>query len=147
MNSWCGGYCYHCHLSSTILIINLVSLSHTFHIGSYHYFNHPKIFPWKSCVTVLYRGKSTMLVLYQNLYLYSVWVSALFCCAAQRGSALWRATASGLRRRPCSWPLQRLCQHVCKCVNVYTDQTSLPLDYPGQDRLPNWLSGVSQPRV
>ena len=67
--------------------------------------------------------------------------------AAQRSSALWRVTASGLRRRSCSWPLQRLYHHICQCVNVYTNQTSISLDYPGQDRLPNWLSGVSQPRV
>ena len=65
--------------------MSLVSLSHTYtcHIISYHYFSHPKIFPWTSCVSVLYNGKSTMLVLYHHFYLYSAWISALFCCAAQ----------------------------------------------------------------
>ena len=38
--------------------------------------------------------------------------------AAQCSSALWRVTASGLRRRSCSWPLQRLYHHICQCVNV-----------------------------
>ena len=67
--------------------------------------------------------------------------------AAQRSAALRRATASVLRRRLCSWPQQRLYAHVskCHCGNVYTNQMSISLDYPGQDLLPNWLSGISQP--
>ena len=56
----------------------------------------------------------------KNLYLYSVWISALFCSAAQRSSALWRVAASGLRRRSCSWPLQLLCQHIYVNVSMYT---------------------------
>ena len=53
------------------------------------------IFSQKSCVTVSYNGKSTILVLYiNNLYLYSGWISALFRCAAQRH------LLAGLRLRP-----------------------------------------------
>ena len=124
MNSWCGGYCYHSLSSSTIFSINLVSQSHTTNNFIYEgllfisLFQLSKIISRKSWVTVFYNGKSTMLVLYQNLYLYSVWISALFRSATQRSSALWRATASGLRRRSCSWPLQRLYHHICQCVNV-----------------------------
>ena len=78
VNSCC--YCYYCHLLRTILIINLVSLSHTYtcHISSYYYFCYPK-----SRVTVSYNGKPTVLILYHRCYLYSVWISALFCCSAQ----------------------------------------------------------------
>ena len=38
--------------------------------------------------------------------------------AAQRSAALWRVTASDLRRRSWSWPLQRLYDHMCQCVSV-----------------------------
>ena len=31
-------------------------------------------------------------------------------------------------------------------VSVYNNQRSISLDYPGQDRLPNWLSGAPQPQ-
>ena len=56
-------------------------------------FQSSEIFPWKSRVTVLYNGKSTMLILYHSFYLYSVWISALFCCSVQlrplAGDRLW----------------------------------------------------------
>ena len=45
--------------------------------------------------------------------------------AAQRSSAPWRATSSGLRQRSSSGTLQQLCQHICQSVNVYTDQKSI----------------------
>ena len=45
--------------------------------------------------------------------------------AAQRSSAPWRGTTSGLRQRSASGSLQQLCQHICQSVNVYTDQKSI----------------------
>ena len=45
--------------------------------------------------------------------------------AAQRSSALWRVTASGLRRRSWSWPL--LLYHKCRCVNVTLNCQSISL--------------------
>ena len=45
---------------------------------SYLYFNHPPIFSRKSCVTVFYNRKSTILVLYQQaLPLFSMDIRAL----------------------------------------------------------------------
>ena len=81
-----------------------------------------------------------------NLYLSSGWISALFRCAAQR------RPLAGHRLRPQTefvilastvaiWSYVSMCQ----CVNVYTNLRSISLDYPGQDRLPNWLTKISKP--
>ena len=75
-------------------------------------FQSSEIFPWKSCVTVLIINSTFTLYGYPR------------SSAAQRSSALWRVTASGLRRRSCSWPLQRLCQHICH-VFMYVSMCTL----------------------
>ena len=64
---------------------------------------------------------------------------------ARRSAALWRASAFDLKRRSWSWPLLLLYDHVllvCQCVH---NMRSISLDYPGQARLPNWLTKFSKP--
>ena len=50
---------------------------------SYHYFDHPKIF-LENPVSQSFTTENQLFSSYiNNLYLYFVWISALFCCAAQ----------------------------------------------------------------
>ena len=75
------------------------------------------------------------------------WISVPFHCAAQC------STPAVLRLWP---PTEVVCLLTVLCsvyiiiwlslVSVYNNQRSISLDYPGQDRLPNWLSGAPQPQ-
>ena len=101
---------------------------------SYHYFNHSKSFFSSRILghSLLQRkiDYARLVLTTSTFILYGYQRSS----AAQRSSALWRVTASGLRWRSRYWPLQRL---MYQCVNMYTNQMSMSLDYPGQDPLPN----------
>ena len=133
--------------------INLVSQSQRLSIisymkgyCSYPYFNHSKS-SLQNLESQSFTTENRLCLSYiNNLYLYSVWISALFCCAAQL------RPLAGNRLRPqtevvflASAAAISSYMSMCQCVNVYTNQMSISLDYPGQDRLPNWLSGAPQP--
>ena len=100
----------------------------------------------KSCVTVSYNKKSTIHSLYQQSL-------PLVKGGYQRPSTAQRSTLVVLRLRP---PTKVVCLLTVLCsvyiiiwlslVSVYNNQRSISLDYPGQDRLPNWLSGAPQPQ-
>ena len=50
---------------------------------SYHYFNHTQFF-LENLVSQSFTTENRLFSSYiNNLYLYSVWISALFCCAVQ----------------------------------------------------------------
>ena len=117
MNSWCGGYCYPLH--------------------------HQQFFH-ESCVTVSYNK----IIDYSRLIsTISTFILDGYSCS----SAAQRSAAPGGPPPPTSdgGPGSGLCSGYMiiwlSLVNVYTNEMSISLDYPGQDRLPNWLSGVSQP--
>ena len=123
MDSWCKWFTPHFTISIINNIsINLVSQSYT-------------------------TKKSTILSFYQQSL-------PLIKGGYQRPSTAQRSTLVVLRLRP---PTKVVCLLTVLCsvyiiiwlslVSVYNNQRSISLDYPGQDRLPNWLSGVSQPRV
>ena len=146
VNSCC--YCYYCHLLWTILIINLVSLSHTYtcHFSSYHYSSSPKIFLWKSCVTVFYNGEihHSLFTNLPSIPLICMDIHALLLLSAAPPPGGQPPPASDRGRLP------GLCSNY---VNIYVNLSMYTLirsqssDYLSQDPLPNWLSGVSQPRV
>ena len=110
-------------------------------ISLYHH-NHQQFFH-KSCVTVS-NNKNWLFTAYiNNLYLWSrVDSSTLPAVPASAVLHLWP-------------PTEVVCLLIVLCsvyVNIWlffvavcTNQRSISLDYPGQDRLPNWLSGAPQP--
>ena len=132
MNSWRGGYCYHCHhkqlfhkscvtvsynqnnrlvASPCVSIISIWMVYHSYNIISIIHNFYSKIL----CHSLLqrkigyFRLISTISTFIRDGYLHSY--------AAQRSAALRRATALDLRRRSWSWPLQLLYDHVL-CVGV-----------------------------
>ena len=107
----------------------------------YHH-NHQQLFR-KSCVTVSYNKNRLFTAYINNLYLWS----------RADSSALPAVPASAVLRL---WPpTEVVCLLAVLCsvyvniwlffVAVYTNQRSISLDYPSQDRLPNWLSDAPQP--
>ena len=107
---------------------------------SFHHFNHQYSFH-KSCVTISLN----------NTRLYTVRISNRYLCSmlSMAGGA---RPASGHRPLASDWGPMRLSVLCSLYMNiwlvlvfVYTTQKSKSLDYPSQDRLPNWQSGAPQP--
>ena len=98
----------------------------------------------KSCVAVSYNENIYFPSYNSNLYLFSGLVSALSRCAAQR------RPLAGHRPRPqtevlilaSTAAIWSCVQCHCRCVH---NLRSIPLDYPGQALLPNWLTKFSKP--
>ena len=108
----------------------------------FYHFSHQQSFH-KSCVTISYSNNRLFATHINNLYLWS----------RVDSSALPVVPASVvLRLQP---PTEVVCLLSVLCivyvniwlffVSVYTNQRSISLDYPGQDRLPNRPSGAPQP--
>ena len=114
---------------------------------SFYHFNHQQ-YSHKSCVTVSYNKKSTIHSLYQQS-LPLVKGGYQRPSTAQRSAALRRSSAFQPPTEVVSL-LTVLCSVYIiiwlSLVSVYNNQRSISLDYPGQDRLPNWLSGAPQPQ-
>ena len=108
----------------------------------FYHFNHQQ-FSHKSCVTISCNNNRLFTAYINNLYLWSRVDSSALPAVP---------TSAVLRLRP---PTEVVCLLSVLCsvyvniwlfsVAVYTNQRSISLDYPGQDRLPNWLSGAPQP--
>ena len=105
--------------------------------------NHQPLFS-ESYVAVFYNENIYFPSYNNNLYLCSGSVSALSRCAAQR------RPLAGLRPRPqtevlilaSTAAIWSCVQCHCRCVH---NLRSIPLDYPGQALLPNWLTKFSKP--
>ena len=82
---------------------------------SYHYFNHPQYF-LENHVSQSFTTENRLFSSYiNNLYLYSGWISALFCCAVQL------RPLAGNRLRPQTevvFLASAAAIHICQCVNV-----------------------------
>ena len=111
---------------------------------SFYHFNHQQ-YSHKSCVTVSYNKNRLFTAYINNLYLWSrVDISALPLRSAVPRSGGPPPPASDGGRDPVLCSVYIIIW--LSLVSVYNNQRSISLDYPGQDRLPNWLSGAPQPQ-
>ena len=158
MNSWCGGYFYHFNhqqyfhkscvsynkiIDSSPHSIYQPSLFSIWNVYfSYYHFDRPQFF--KILCHSLLQQKSTVPVLYQRslpLIRMDIRALPLRSTAPLPGGPPPPASDGGHDPGLCSvymiiWISLAL---------VYNNQRSISLDYPGQDQLPNWLSGAPQP--
>ena len=159
MNSWCGGYCYPLH-HQQFFHESCVTVSYN-KITDY---SPHRVYQQLLCerytghitISIIHNFSQKILChsLLQRKTDYSRLISTIstfiqdgYSCS----SAAQRSAAPGGPPPPTSdgGCGSSLCSGYMiiwlSLFNVYTNEMSISLDYPGQDRLPNWLSGAPQP--
>ena len=161
MNSWRSGYCYHCHHKqlfhkSCVTVsynqnnrlvaspcVSIISIWMDYQ--SYRFISIINDFTQKSYVTVSYNGKSAIFVLYQQslpLFRMDICTLTLRSAAPPSGGPPPSTSDGGRDLGLCSCYMIMCYVSVCQCVH---NLRSISLDYPGQARLPNWLTKFSKP--
>ena len=137
-----GTYQYSCNSMKNLLLNSRVTISYVY--MSYHFislFQSSQNFSMNIlCLSLVQRKIDNASLISSFLPLFCMDIRALLLRSAAPPSGGTPPPASGGGRGIglCSgYIITDVDVSMCQCVNMYTNQMSMSLDYPGQDPLPN----------